>query len=335
MTVGRPLPTIRAMHLTSTRPGGFDATLVSDAIRPHLERGGSCDVHSVFRTVVNLETLDGLITIGAPSVDLLPNGISLGGSIDFRTLGLRQKQHVMVDRERIRIPACDIHIDLSRAAGWSPHLVSTDPRVARARWRARAGEVRSLVVAAIRARPGSGDGLGDLIDHDGRSPLRPVARLAAPRLERLAAALCGGDPRMAATAAESLVGLGPGLTPSGDDALVGIAAAVTAMAAPGTLDAAFLGRAVDNDPTRTTAVSSTFLRHAAAGEFSAVLHGLMAAFVGPDPSALKLTIEQLVAFGATSGTDTLVGVLMGLDALAATVLHALAVPVPGLARTAA
>ncbi len=335
MTVGRPLPTIRAMHLTSTRLGGFDATLVSDAIWPHLERGRSCVVHSVFRAVLNLETRDGLISIGGPSVEPLPHGLSIRGPIDFQTMGLRTGQQVILDRRRIRIPACDIDIDLSRAAGWSPRLPATDPHLAQARWRVRAREVRSLVAAAVRARPGSRDGLGDLIDHDRHAPLRPVARLAAPRLERLAAAVRDADPSAAGMAAESLVGLGPGLTPSGDDALVGLAAAVTAMAAPGTLDATFLRRAVDTAPTRTTAVSSTFLRHAAAGEFSGGLHGLMAALIGPDPSDVRSAIERSVAFGATSGADTLLGVLMGIDALAATVLDALAATVPERSRTAA
>ncbi|MBI2762588.1 MAG: DUF2877 domain-containing protein [Chloroflexi bacterium] len=330
------------MHLTSTRPGQLDATLVSDAIRPHLERGRSGVVHSVFRAVVNLETRDGLITIGGPSVEPLPHGLRTRGPLDFQTMGLRPGQHVILDRRWIRIPACDIDIDLSLAANWSPRLPANDPELARARWRIRARDVRSLVAAAVRARPGSRDGLGDLIDTDGHSPLRPVARLAAPRLERLASAVRDADPSAAGTAAESLVGLGPGLTPSGDDALIGMAAALTALAAPGTLDATFLRRAVETAPNRTTAVSTTFLRHAAAGEFCGGLHGLMAGLTGPDPSEVRSAIERSVAFGATSGADTLVGVLMGLDAMVASVLDAPAVSVvgalaasaPGQARTA-
>ena len=53
----------------------------------------------------------------------------------------------------------------------------------------------------------------------------------------------------------------------------------------------------------------------------------MATLIGPDPSDMMATIERSVAFGATSGADMLVGVLMALDALAGTV--------PERARTAA
>ena len=323
------------MHLTSTRPGEFDATLVSDAIRPYLQRGGSGAVHSVFRAVLNLETQDGLITIGGPSVEPLPHGLLIAGPIDFQTLGLRIGQQVILNGARIQIPACGIDIDVSRAAGWSPRLPATDPDLARARWRLRARHMRILAAAAVRARPGSCEGLGDLIDHQGQAPLRPVARLAAPRLECLVAAVRNSDPSAAGVAAASMVGLGPGLTPSGDDALVGMAAAVTAMATPGTLDATFLRRVADTASSRTTAVSTAFLRHAVAGEFSAGLHRLLAAFIGPDPSDVASTIERSVAFGATSGTDTLVGVLTGLDALAPSVLEAQAVPGPERVRTAA
>ncbi|MES2210465.1 MAG: DUF2877 domain-containing protein [Chloroflexota bacterium] len=323
------------MHPTSTRPDALDATLVSDAIRAHLARGGRCVVHSVFRSVVNLETPGGLITIGGSSVEPLPHGLRMRGDIDFRAAGLRIGHQVLLDERWIRIPAGAIAIDLSHAAGWSPRLPSTDFALARTRWRVRASDVRGLVAAAVRARSGSGDGLGDLVHHDGHTSLQSVARLAAPRLQRLAAALRDADPSAAGMAAESLVGLGPGLTPSGDDALVGMAAAVTAMPPPGTLDATYLRRVVDTAPARTTAVSTAFLRHAADGEFAAGLHELMAALIGPDPTGLASTIERSVAFGATSGTDTLVGVLMGLDALAGTVVDTPAVPLPETVRAAA
>ena len=323
------------MHPTSTRPDALDATLVSDAIRPHLARGGRCVVHSVFRSVVNLETPGGLVTIGGFPVEPLPHGLRIRGDIDFRAAGLRIGQQVLLDERWIRIPAGDIAIDLHGAAGWSPRLPSTEFSLARTRWRVRAASARSLVAAAVRGRPGSGDGLGDLVHHDGHTSLRPVARLAAPRLERLAAALRDADPSAASRAAESLLGLGPGLTPSGDDALVGMAAAVTAMPPPGMLDATYLRRAVDTAPARTTAVSTAFLRHAADGEFAAGLHHLIAALIGPDPTRLASTIERSVAFGATSGTDTLVGVLMGLDALAGMVVDNPAVPPLETVRAAA
>ena len=335
MTVWEPLPTIRAMHLTCTWPGLLDATLVSDAIRSHLELPEPCAVHSIIKSVLNIETRSGLITIGGPSVGPLPHGLRISREIHFQSMGLRPGQHAILERHRIRIPSCNIEIDLTGAVPWSPRLPIVNHYLAQARWRDRAWEMRRLVAGAVRARPGAEDGLGALIDLDRSAPLGAVARIAGPRLERLAEAVRAADPMAAGLAAESLVGLGPGLTPSGDDALVGLAAAVTAMAAPRTLDATFLGRVADAAPTRTTTVSATFLRHASAGQFSAGLHQLMGVLIGPDPSDAAATIERCVAYGATSGTDTLVGVVMGLDALATAVPLRPSVPVPDWVRSAA
>lgn len=304
------------MHLTRTWPGLLDATLVSDAITPHFQRAEPCAVHSIFESVLNLETRNGLITIGVPSVDPLPHGLRISRELDFRSLGLRTGQLVILERHRIRIPGSTIEIDLSDATPWSPRLPVISHWVAKARWRDRAAEMRRLAAAAVRARPGAGNGIGALIDLEHGPSIGAVARLAGPRLERLAHAVRTGDRAAAGLAAELLVGLGPGLTPSGDDALVGMAAAVTAMAAPGSFDATFLGAVAASAPTRTTMVGATFLRHASAGQFSAGVHQLMAVLIGPDARDAQATIERCVAHGATSGADMLVGALAGLDALA-------------------
>lgn len=310
------------MPLTRSWPELLDATLVSDAVTTHLEGADSCIVHSIFKSVLNLETPNGLITISGPSVDPLPHGLCVSGELDFRSIGLQPGQLVILERHRIRIPGSSLEIDLRAAVGWSPRLPAIGRSVAHARWRSRAAEMRCLAAAAVQARPGAGDGLGMLIDLDrgawlDRGPLMgAVARIAAPRLACLAQAVRTGDRAGAGAAAVSLVGLGPGLTPSGDDALVGMAAAVTAMAASGSFDATFLGPVADAAPARTTTVSATFLRHASEGQFAAGVHQLMGVLIGADTSDAQAIIVRCVAYGATSGADLLAGALIGLDALA-------------------
>jgi hypothetical protein len=80
---------------------------------------------------------------------------------------------------------------------------------------------------------------------------------------------------------------------------------------------------MDNVEGRTTAVAATLLRHAGAGEFAERLHALLAALLGSDDEAIPAAIDRAVAWGATSGTDCLLGVLVGLD-VAAGVRRALA-----------
>ena len=132
-------------------------------------------------------------------------------------------------------------------------------------------------------------------------------------MARLIAALETGDRSLAAEVAARLIGLGPGLTPSGDDVLVGIEAALHALARP---SAGFTALAMDDVEERTTALAATLLRHAAAGEFAERLHALLAALLGSDDEAIPAAIDRAVAWGATSGTDCLLGVLIGLDVAA-------------------
>jgi hypothetical protein len=134
--------------------------------------------------------------------------------------------------------------------------------------------------------------------------------VARPIVAELIVALETGDRGAAAAVAARLIGLGPGLTPSGDDVLVGIEASLHALAHP---SAGFLALALGDVDGRTPALAATFLRHAAAGEFAERLHALMAALLGPDDERIAAAIERAVAWGATSGTDCLVGVLIGLD----------------------
>lgn len=111
--------------------------------------------------------------------------------------------------------------------------------------------------------------------------------------------------------ARTLIGLGPGLTPSGDDALVGFEAACSAV---GSALAGFVAGALDDVDERTTAIAATFLQHAGRGEFAERLHGVLEDFVGSDDSRIWPAIERTIAWGASSGTDCLVGILLGLDA---------------------
>ena len=105
---------------------------------------------------------------------------------------------------------------------------------------------------------------------------------------------------------DRLLGRGPGLTPGGDDALLGyIAMAAHAhgewgLPDPGPLAEALAARA----PDRTTRVSAAMFAAAAVGRFAPVVGAACRA----GPADLPAALARLAAVGATSGLDTLVGV---------------------------
>jgi hypothetical protein len=217
---------------------------------------------------------------------------------------------VMASDTRIRIPDAGLEIQIERAPRWSPRFRSSAAAVdlRAARWTRRAAATRETALA--QAAPGGlGSLLGPGVVHDSDRTLE----VARPVLAGLIAALEADDRTAAAGAAGRLIGLGPGLTPSGDDVLIGIEAALHALAHP---SAGFLASAVGDVEARTTEVAATLLRHAAAGEFAEPLHALVATLLGSDDETIPAAIERALAWGATSGADCLVGVLIGLDVAA-------------------
>ncbi|MFF5211520.1 DUF2877 domain-containing protein [Streptosporangium sp. NPDC000396] len=118
------------------------------------------------------------------------------------------------------------------------------------------------------------------------------------------------------TAAEQLVGLGPGLTPSGDDMLAGLLVALRHL---GTASGAgravwladWLAAAVTFDArSRTTPISATLLHCAARGEASGEVLAVLRGLTGRQP--LEPALGRLLQLGHTSGADLAWGLRIGL-----------------------
>lgn len=147
-------------------------------------------------------------------------------------------------------------------------------------------------------------------------------RLAAPRLERLERwlrARLDSDADAAGAPPVDLLGLGPGLTPSGDDALCGVMLALDAIASPRAAGAqSQLAAAVLRESAAaTTALSAQFLAAAIEGQGSALLHAFIAALIGGETERLAAMLAELARVGHSSGLDAAAGVIVVLRALKA------------------
>jgi hypothetical protein len=169
-----------------------------------------------------------------------------------------------------------------------------------------------------------------LLDRAGENPGTPGSRagtgpdtvearvvdLVAERMVRLLDGLCDASEQSDIPAlARALSGLGPGLTPTGDDLLVGIAAACHRLSAGGSrsavrrnaLDAALGGMG----DTGTTAVAREMVRSAAVGQYPEVLVSFVELLGDHDTAAeqIQAAAERLAAIGAHSGADMLAGAM--------------------------
>jgi Protein of unknown function (DUF2877) len=133
----------------------------------------------------------------------------------------------------------------------------------------------------------------------------PLAMHAQPALEALDRWLAGNA--LGAEAAQ-LIGLGPGLTPSGDDYFGGILVALR-----------WVGRGAQADslwrwleprlPGRTGELSIAHLAAAAAGEAHEAVHGLLEDLSAWEVPELNPALARLDAVGHSSGWDALAGIV--------------------------
>lgn len=145
----------------------------------------------------------------------------------------------------------------------------------------------------------------------------PADHLAHPRIEHAMAtvrsALAMRSPSELVVAAAGLAGLGGGLTPTGDDVLVGV---LVALAALPDRSAQELRTAVrEGTVGRTTRISEAYLDAATRGEASEAWQTLLAALGGDDRQSVVDAGRRILAFGETSGADMLTGFLLAMQAL--------------------
>lgn len=114
-----------------------------------------------------------------------------------------------------------------------------------------------------------------------------------------------------------IVGLGVGLTPSGDDFIIGALAIARAFSLSGGLGYALV-EIVDMLAQNTTRISQHYLMSAVRGRFSQsvidAVHAVLCGDLHMSTGASEASFRTLLNHGSTSGTDTLAGMVAMLQA---------------------
>jgi Protein of unknown function (DUF2877) len=292
------------------------ARAISMLIVPYLQRSAVIGrVHSVFAAAVNIEMDDGLLTVAKPSTGALPNGVVVDGDARFEV-----EPGALVWGGGGALRCQGLSVEMAGAEVWSPVLEPRGP------FRPLC-EVRAALTLAARRRVPRG-GFAELVwqladdrlalklageRSTGASVLGRCAPTALSQREREAIEEvmrglreCWLD--QAVDGAKRLVGRGQGLTPSGDDFLIGLMAALRAADHP--LSGKFAATCWELARGRTTAVAEMFYRYAAVGAFSARIHELLAGLTDTEADLVR-AFEDALEWGASSGADCVVGVLLG------------------------
>ncbi len=282
-----------------------------DALRT-LESAGEGRVLAVFRRSFYIEMDEGLVCFGPPSIGAGPlNAVcALPDSMDWEASGLRAGGGVRV-RGHVVLAAGRFEFSFASAETWRPESSALE-------WRGvemRAGLMR-LADEAERRSPR--EGLGFLIPEIIRD--RPLAGAdeaftrAARRgtgflMEWMRSALAGVGQELAAPRgeAESLIGLGPGLTPSGDDFIGGAMIALRVLGREAVAKQ-LAGWALPLAQDRTSLISRAHLACAAEGKGADAVHRAIAAVCGHRNENLSACVDAIDVIGHTSGWDALAGV---------------------------
>jgi hypothetical protein len=254
-------------------------------------------VHSVFARACNIACGGDLLTVVTRGLGDGPTTLRLApaAAMDLRLL-IRAG-----DRWHCRhgtLVTRTVALDLTRAAVWRPAPPSG---------RIHASESGARVRLAARTLARWRRSHSSILDREGASVVAGL-RAGCRRL----------DADVTAQYVARLVGWGEGLTPAGDDFLVGLRAALAARVG-GRADRALFLCELSADMMaqthRTTPIAAHFLRLAARGHFNADVTRLLEALLGARGARdLGPALDAALDSGATSGADMVTGMIAGLTA---------------------
>jgi Protein of unknown function (DUF2877) len=263
-------------------------------------------IHSVFDQACNIRLDDGrLLALLVPSLGNVPHGARIAAPAGFgfaRHLAVGVPVGCRADVLRM----AGFSIDFGTAKPWQAGLAAAAvdlrvPRVARA-WR--------TAWRMLKQCPRAGDAqvaaLSRIVDRRGFHLARAARHLRVDEAARAIAAL---------------IGCGPGLTPSGDDLIVGFLAGLWTTASDVPAKRMFrqaLCAAVAAGAGATGDISRAYLTHATCGRFAEPL-AMLAAGIGdgaPIGQIERLT-DAALRVGHSSGRDGVLGLLLGLAACSA------------------
>lgn len=284
-----------------------------------LARPGSGRVAAVFARSLYLQRGEDFACVGDRALPEGPlHAATREVSLSWRGLvpaGARWRS----DGARVLI-ADRVGIELGRARLWRPPPWPAPPRA-----RTLARRIDVLRAWLPGHQPLEGLAALALGPHDATRRLDPMLRRALPAAGAMRAWLQATDPPGPPRWVVELLGLGPGLTPSGDDLLAGAMLALHALGRRRALQD--LGEAVLREaPARTSALSIAHLRAAADGQVNALLHRACAAILGSAPSRWHAPLTALRNANHCSNWDAMAGIVAVLESET----HRVPVEVPGL-----
>ncbi len=262
--------------------------IITPAVQAWLVPGRTARILHLFDQVCNLVNEDGeVLSLVTAAIGPGPFHLVLGVTRPF-THTLTLAAPVTVQANGVQVGT--LVVDISSAACWQPQVAWAGLQAHRAQWQPVVPTIQQMM-QQYRARLNLDTAVMQPELENG------LARLLAGVRRRHTAGVQEGSARLA--------GLGPGLTPAGDDILLGVIYGLWATC-PQSVAQPLVQVMVDTAVPYTTTLSAAWLQAAARGEAGMVWHELGHRFMvnGHDWEEI---VAQILQTGHSSGADALWG----------------------------
>ena len=300
----------------------FSAVSIGSVAALRMTKGVEGQVHSVFRRVINLEIPgEGLISLVGHEIGRGPLYISveIPTHIDFTTIGVDRGHRVIRVDNLVRVSENILDVSLENAVLWEPmkHFSNI----------VAYSDIKSnlTILLGLVTRFGNHGDLYQLLkyhklsvdDDKELAELNLVCRMALPQVMKLLDGIKLGNTENIVQSVMKLVGLGPGLTPAADDFLVGLMLSIFYMAENSNPGKIRVQDALNDIQScihgRTTRISEEFLLQAAIGNGNEIVQTLLEVLLTSNKIDLEQSAQKVMGFGGTSGIDTIIGIIFGVN----------------------
>ncbi|MGN1142888.1 MAG: DUF2877 domain-containing protein [Oliverpabstia sp.] len=258
------------------------------------------EIHSVYRKTINISTPEGLLALQAVASPLSP--ISLITDLsekEMASLSLEPGIPVIFTDSSVDIlsPDCRFSFSFENTEVFSLKPTAPIPKQ-------NITELKENIHQVLFNAKSNGfdmifNGVPD-------SELSLMFQVAKKRIRECRKLFFESNYESAALEISHLLGLGIGLTPSGDDFLCGVLASLHMTDQEGSLFALTLKKQISGHLHDTIDISAAFLACALENQYSAAVNSL---YSNPDCASIE---QSFSAIGHSSGIDTLCGIWFGL-----------------------
>lgn len=301
-----------------------------------LKKGILCgSVHSVFKNACNIECEDLFITLLSKGKKMSPMSVIVEGvePVDFKDLNITQGLIFEFNESEIYCIEKNFFIAMDNVKGWSS---SAEMKTS------NCSEHELLENIKIASQ-----GLKTLGKLYAMGPLVNMLAVKLPELQlvrfneytfdksfefikdrfmNFIYAVIKADVDHISYMAQEVIGFGCGLTPSMDDFISGLMITYIYMGNYYKLNSEeiyeFNSKIISSGLYKTTRVSSEMLKHSSVGETNEAVQNLMAAILNfnddkneENRGKIISALKEVIGYGETSGTDTALGIYVGLRIL--------------------